>query len=111
MTDPRYRAFYDVVESIPEGRVATYGQIAMLAGKPGRARLVGHALGSLDGDTEVPWYRVVNAGGTISRRGLGDSEHMQRILLHAEGVEFSGAGRIDLRRFQWDPDVRIKALR
>lgn len=105
MTESRYRPFYEVVRNVPEGRVATYGQIAMLAGKPGRARLVGFALRSLEEDSEVPWHRVVNAGGRISRRGLGDSEHFQRVLLQAEGVDFSDGGRIDLRRFQWNPDV------
>ena len=55
--DSRYRPFYKVVESIPEGRVATYGQVAMLAGRSGRARLVGHALSSLEEDSDVPWHR------------------------------------------------------
>ena len=99
--DSRYRRFYEIVGRIPEGRVATYGQIAHLAGRPGRARLVGFALRSLEEESDVPWYRVVNSRGEISRRGLGDSEHMQRIILQAEGIEFSDAGRIDLARFQW----------
>ncbi|MCP4202325.1 MAG: methyltransferase [bacterium] len=97
----RYRPFYEVVESIPEGRVATYGQVAMLAGKPGRARLVGHALSSLDEESDVPWHRVINARGEISRRGLGDGEHLQRILLESEGVVFTEGGRVNLKRFRW----------
>ena len=101
LENPGYLRFYEVVESIPEGRVATYGQVAMLAGKPGRARLVGHAMSSLDEASEVPWHRVVNSRGEISRRGLGDSEHFQRILLESEGVTFSEAGRINLKRFLW----------
>ena len=101
MPGARYQAFYDVVAAIPEGRVATYGQIALLAGRPGRARLVGTALGSLDDASDVPWHRVVNARGEISRRGLGDSEQLQRILLMSEGVEFNSRGRVDLRRFRW----------
>ncbi|MFQ5528415.1 MAG: MGMT family protein [Thermoanaerobaculia bacterium] len=105
MADERYRRFYEVVRDIPEGRVATYGQVAMLAGRPGRARLVGHALRCLDEDSEVPWHRVINAGGRISRRGLGDSERFQRILLRSEGVDFSSSGRIDLKRYQWNPDA------
>jgi methylated-DNA-protein-cysteine methyltransferase-like protein len=99
--DVRYRRFYDVVEKIPEGRVATYGQIALLAGRPGRARLVGHALSALEEDSEVPWHRVINSRGEISRRGLGDSEHFQRILLESEGVVFSEAGRVNLKRYLW----------
>lgn len=99
--DPRYRHFYRVVEEIPEGRVATYGQIALLAGRPGRARLVGRALGALDEESSVPWHRVLNARGEISRRGLGDSEHLQRILLESEGVVFSEGGRVNLTRYRW----------
>lgn len=99
--DPRYRRFYRVVECIPEGRVATYGQVALLAGRPGRARLVGRALGSLEEESEVPWHRVLNARGEISRRGLGDSEHLQRVLLESEGVTFSAHGRVDLKRYRW----------
>jgi methylated-DNA-protein-cysteine methyltransferase-like protein len=98
--NPHYRRFYEVVEAIPEGRVATYGQIALLAGWPGRARLVGHALGALEEESPVPWHRVLNSRGEISRRGLGDSEHLQRILLESEGVVFT-AGRVDLRRYRW----------
>ncbi len=97
----RYRRFYDVVESIPEGRVATYGQVALLAGDTGRARLVGRALSSLEEESDVPWHRVINSRGEISRRGLGDSEHLQRILLESEGVVFSEGGRVSLRRYQW----------
>ena len=100
-TDPRYRRFYRVVEAIPEGKVATYGQIALLAGRPGRARLVGRALGALDEDSSVPWHRVLNSRGEISRRGLGDSEHYQKILLESEGVVFTEAGRVNLERYRW----------
>ena len=99
--DPRYRRFYEVVERIPEGRVATYGQVALLAGRSGRARLVGHALSSLEEEIDVPWHRVINARGDISRRGLGDSEHYQRILLESEGVVFTEGGRVNLVRYQW----------
>ncbi len=99
--DPRYRRFYEVVERIPEGRVATYGQVALLAGKSGRARLVGHALSSLEEESDVPWHRVINSRGEISRRGLGDSEQYQRILLESEGVVFTESGRVNLVRYQW----------
>lgn len=99
--DPSYRRFLEVVVNIPEGSVATYGQVAMLAGRPGRARLVGRVLSALEEESDVPWHRVVNARGEISRRGLGDSEHLQRILLEAEGVVFTETGKIDLRRYRW----------
>ncbi len=95
-------AIYSVVLSIPAGRVATYGQVAEAAGLPRRARLVGRALRMLPDDSGVPWHRVVNAGGTISERGTGDSEHEQRRLLEAEGVRFGRGGRISLDEYRWE---------
>jgi methylated-DNA-protein-cysteine methyltransferase-like protein len=98
---------YAVIRRIPRGRVATYGQIAALAGLPRRARMVGQALSSTPEGVEVPWQRVVNAQGKISARGgIGWEEGYQRHLLEEEGVVFSGGGRIDLDRFGWDPDAR-----
>lgn len=94
---------YAVVERIPEGRVATYGQIARLAGLPRAARQVGRALAALPANTPVPWHRVVNARGRISPRGLDGSDDLQRILLEAEGIVFGPDGVINMRRFQW-PD-------
>ena len=98
----RYQAIYSVVQSIPAGRVATYGQVARLAGMPGRARLVGYALSALKDRMPVPWHRVVNAQGRISCRscgGPGDTE--QRLRLESEGVCFDEHGRIPLDRFLW----------
>lgn len=91
------------VRLIPEGQVATYGQVAALAGRPGRARQVGFALRSVDAE-DIPWHRVINSRGEISQRGLGDSEREQRIRLESEGVLFGENGRIDLRKFGWDPE-------
>jgi methylated-DNA-protein-cysteine methyltransferase-like protein len=99
--------FYAVIRRIPRGQVATYGQVAALAGLPRRARMVGHALSSTPEDVDVPWHRVVNAQGRVSPRGdLGLAEGFQRHLLEEEGVVFSQSGRIDLDRFGWDPDAR-----
>jgi methylated-DNA-protein-cysteine methyltransferase-like protein len=95
-------AIYQTVRRIPRGRVASYGQVAELAGLPRRARLVGQLLWQLDETTDIPWHRVINARGEISyspSRGGGDV--LQRLRLEAEGVEFSEAGRIDRERFQW----------
>ena len=102
-----YKRIYRIVERIPAGRVATYGQIAALAGFPRRARQVGYALHALPaGDEgEVPWHRVVNAKGEISVRATGHEE-LQRVLLESEGVVFDARGRIDLRTFLWRPRVR-----
>lgn len=92
---------YVVVRKIPRGRVATYGQVAELAGLPGYARQVGWALYALRQGTRVPWQRVVNARGACSVRPGSGSEFEQRRRLEREGVEFGAAGRIDLGRFRW----------
>jgi len=98
-----YSRIYAVVRRIPRGKVATYGQVAALAGLPGHARQVGYALNVLSATTSVPWHRVVNASGEVSRRLLRDWEELQRRLLEKEGVSFDGRGRIELRRERWRP--------
>lgn len=90
-----------VVRRIPRGRVATYGQVAALAGFPRQPRLAGYALRHAGDGT--PWHRVVNAQGRISPRADPDGIPRQRTLLKAEGVRFDTGGRIDLRRYQWRP--------
>jgi methylated-DNA-protein-cysteine methyltransferase-like protein len=99
----RYERIWSVVRRIPAGRVATYGQIAELAGLEGHARQVGYALHNLPDDNDVPWHRVVNARGEVSPRSGGDSHELQRLLLEGEGVEFDLRGRLDLTRFRWSP--------
>ena len=97
----RYQQIYSVIRRIPRGRVATYGQIATLAGIDGHARQVGYALHALPSGSDVPWHRVVNSFGEVSRRSDSDSDELQVELLMAEGVVFDTGGRIDLRRFRW----------
>ncbi len=93
-----------MVSRIPPGRVATYGQVARLAGAPGHARLVGYALASLPDGSGVPWHRVVNARGGISERSDGSPMGaVQRARLRREGVRFDVRGRISLARFRWRP--------
>lgn len=90
---------YQVVERIPRGRVATYGQIAAMLGDPRGARQVGYALAALGRGRprpQVPWHRVVNAQG---RANLGQE---QRMRLETEGVVFDVAGRADLGQYGWD---------
>lgn len=99
-----YDEIYAVVSSIPRGKVATYGQVAELAGLPRRARMVGYALRELPEGSGVPWHRVVNASGSISERGRPDSERDQKAMLEAEGVAFNSRNRVSLNRFRWDPD-------
>ena len=86
-----------VVEEIPEGQVATYGQIARLTGRDRNARLVGKILSMSEYYGSYPCHRVVNHAG---RTAPGFRE--QRELLEAEGVAFTESGRVDLKRFQWD---------
>lgn len=100
-----YARICEVVRRVPRGKVATYGQIARLAGIPGHARQVGYALHALPRESEVPWHRIINAKGEISLKGEGPWEHRQRDLLEHEGVQFDQGGRISLRRFQWSPDA------
>ena len=86
------------VARIPRGRVATYGQIAAWLGWPRRSRMVGRALRNCP--SGLPWHRVVNARGEISRRAAVGSMMTQRILLQQEGVSLRG-GRVPLSRFRW----------
>ena len=96
-----HRRILAIVSRIPRGRIATYGQIARLAGLPGHARLVGYALHALPESTVVPWQRVVNAQGGLSTPPGHDIR--QRHLLEREGVRFDARGRIPLASFQWRP--------
>lgn len=112
--EQREQLFCRIIRRVPKGRVATYGQIAALAGLPAYARHVGHALRSLAPDSRVPWYRIVNARGEIAVRSSKhsasairrDCETEQAFLLCGEGVEFDENGRIDMSRFQWRPRKR-----
>jgi methylated-DNA-protein-cysteine methyltransferase-like protein len=106
---PRWRRIWREVERIPRGRVATYGQIAELAGLPGHARQVGYALAALPEGSSTPWQRVVNAQGELSARAAFDAAPRQRLRLLEEGVVFDAFGRIDLKRFRWRPRRRAPA--
>ena len=96
-----------MVRRIPRGRVATYGQVASLAGLHGKPRVVGYALHALPSGSDVPWQRVINAMGRISpRAGQPPGLHPQRILLEVEGVRFDARGRVPLERYRWEPRTR-----
>jgi methylated-DNA-protein-cysteine methyltransferase-like protein len=101
-----------VIESIPRGKVATYGTVARAAGLPGRARLVGRVLAELAPGNRVPWHRVVNAAGKISRQDAAGAA-LQRRRLEKEGVRFTAhgeasahGGSIDPVRHFWAPASR-----
>lgn len=95
-----------MVRRIPKGRVATYGQVAALAGIAGHARQVGYALHALPEGTTVPWHRVVNASGGISLRSMAGAELIQQQLLAREGVQLDARGRVALSRTRWLPRAR-----
>ena len=101
-----YARIYAVVRRIPYGRVATYGQIAELAGLAGHARQVGYALHALPSATALPWHRVINAAGAVSLRAVPGIELTQRQLLEEEGVGFDLRGRVRLRAVRWRPRSR-----
>ena len=101
MSDDLHARIRTVTARIPRGRVATYGQIARVAGLRGQARLVGYALHALPNDSPIPWHRVLNAKGELSTRGV--SAERQRKLLEKEGVRFDARGRVSLASFQWRP--------
>jgi methylated-DNA-protein-cysteine methyltransferase-like protein len=103
-----YQRIYAVVKRIPRGRVATYGQVASLAGLAGHARQVGYALHALPEGSVVPWHRVVNAQGAISMRSLPGAELVQQQLLAQEGVRLDAKGRVKLSRVGWAPRDRRK---
>lgn len=99
-----YQRIYAVVRRIPRGRVATYGQVATLAGLPRQPRLVGYAMHALPNGTVLPWHRVINAQGRVSpRSGDGGGSLTQRVLLEREGVRFDVSGRVSLARQAWKP--------
>ena len=97
------RAVWRLVRRIPQGRVATYGQIAALLGRPRAARVVGRAMHDCPDD--VPWHRVVNANGGISRRARMESMLTQRMLLIREGIALRG-GRVRLTKYRWPAEEK-----
>jgi len=98
---------YNVVRRIPRGRVATYGQVAALAGFSRQPRLVGYALHALTTGTRIPWHRVINARGMVSIRSDGSASLSQRLLLEREGVQFDARQRVSLERFGWRPSRSV----
>ena len=90
-----------VVAQVPRGTVATYGQVAWMAGYPRRPRQVGMVLKGLPQGTRLPWHRIVNANGYVPSRGRWWGAILQIQRLRQEGVEVDAVGNLDLRRYQW----------
>ena len=98
MGESFYQRVYKIVAKIPAGRVATYGQVAMLAGSPLAARQVGYAMGRAPEGSGLPCHRVVNRLGELAPEHAFGGKAFQRMALEAEGVTFLPDGRIDLKR-------------
>lgn len=104
-----YAEILETVRRIPRGRVATYGQVAGLAGFPRGARLVGMVLQRLPAGTRAPWHRVINAQGRLSFPRDSAHYRLQRSKLEREGVRFKGE-RIDLAHYQWRESAMDRLL-
>jgi methylated-DNA-protein-cysteine methyltransferase-like protein len=101
MASTNYQRIHEVVKRIPRGCVATYGQVAALAGMAGHARQVGYALHALTKNSGVPWHRVINARGEVSKRAEPMFEEIQRTLLKKEGVVANDKGMFSLKQYLW----------
>ena len=103
-----YDLIYAVVRQIPFGKVATYGQVAELAGLIGKPRVVGYALYRVTEADEIPWHRVINAKGEVSRSPhRNGTDYLQQDLLQAEGIEFDAEGKLNLDQYRWIEDSNL----
>lgn len=97
-----------LIQKIPKGNVATYGQIAKLAGKPQGSRGVAWILNSSSGAYKLPWQRVLNSKGMISFPVGSASFKKQKKLLIGEGIEFDKNNVIDMKQFQWKKQATVR---
>jgi methylated-DNA-protein-cysteine methyltransferase related protein len=102
--DKLYARILSVIKQVPAGNVATYGQIALVAGAS-NARMIGRILKHLPDGTDVPWHRILNSGGTISVRGDGGPSLEQSRRLKDDGVFITANGKVNFREYGWSgPD-------
>ncbi|MDC8829185.1 MGMT family protein [Alteromonas gilva] len=92
------------VSLVPRGKIASYGQVADLAGLPGRARYVGYCLRNTPASERLPWHRIVRSDGKLAFPPQSDSAHTQQTLLHAEGIRVQN-NRVSISEFGWQPDL------
>lgn len=97
-----FQRVYEIVSKIPEGKVATYGQIALMLGEPKNARIVGWAMKAAPDNLKLPCHRVVNRFGEMAPSYAFESPEVQREMLAKEGIAFKEDGCIDMSRHQWD---------
>lgn len=98
-----FTRIYAIVRQIPKGKVATYGQIARLAGNPHWSRVVGYALHANPDPQHIPCFRVVNRFGELSSAFIFGGEQVQRLLLEEDGITLNPEGKVDLKKYQWHP--------
>jgi len=101
---PLYQQIHEIIRLIPRGKVATYGQIAEIVGGC-TARMVGYAASTIPVDSEIPWQRVINYKGKISRRCGGFGELLQQELLEGEGIRFDQSGKTNLKYYRWNGET------
>lgn len=94
---------WELVSAIPQGRVASYGQLASMLGHPRRARQVGFALHQTPEHLVLPWHRVINSKGQLSFSTHSEQYMLQKAMLEAEKVRFTDDGHIDFKEFGWRP--------
>lgn len=94
---------YEIVRTIPEGRVMTYGQIAGILGEGYTPRTVGYVMHASETEA-VPWQRVINSQGACSTGKMTMPTNLQQDMLEAEGIKFSDKGKCDLKEYQWYPE-------
>lgn len=99
-----FEKIYAVVKRIPKGRVATYGQIAAMAGNPRWSQVVGYALHTNPDPQNIPCYRVVNRFGQLSSAFAFGGENMQAELLRGDGIEVREDGSVDLKKYLWQTE-------
>ena len=104
MTQNAYSRIWKTVALIPAGKVAAYGQVADLAGLPGRARMIGKALGFAPKELQLPWHRVLRSSGQIAFPVGSDLATEQQQRLRQEGVMVNGL-RVSMKKYQWQPDL------
>ncbi len=99
-----FEKIYAVVKKIPKGRVATYGQVAAMAGNPRWSQVVGYALHTNPDPQNIPCYRVVNRSGQLSSAFAFGGQSRQAQLLREDGIELCADGTVDLKKYLWQPE-------
>ncbi len=98
-----------IVQNIPYGKVASYGQVALYAGIPRAARQVGWILNQSEGKVSLPWWRVINNAGKITIKGNRYNDRdTQRKLLQSEGLEIDNDFELDIENYRWSPDEKLQ---